>query len=139
MSAKKRVSIVPSRFKLLNEEGTEGVLLGTRCRQCGEHFLGHVTFCQNCTSGDMGPVELSKQGTLYSYTIVRVSPSGWRGDVPYALGQVELSEGPHVVSEVIDCPFEQLKTGMKVELALAPGGEDAEGNELVVYKWRRPS
>jgi len=136
MSEKKCVSVVPTRLKLLNQEGTEGVLLGIRCRQCGEHFFGSVTFCQGCTSSDLEPVELSSHGTLYSYTVVHRPPAGWRGRVPYALGQVELPEGPHILSEIVDCLFEQLKVGMTLELALAVGGEDAEGNEVVVYKWR---
>ena len=136
MSEKKRVSVIPTRLRLLNEDGKEGVLLGTRCRRCGEHFFGDVVFCRNCTSSDLEPVELSRRGTLYSYTVVRVPPAGWRGSVPYALGQVELPEGPHVLSELVDCPFEELQVGMMLDLALVVGGEDAEGNEVVVYKWR---
>ena len=139
MIEKKRVPVVLTRLKLLNEEGTEGVLLGAHCRQCGEYFFGEVVFCRNCSSSDLEPVELSKQGTLYSYTIVRVPPAGWPGSVPYALGQVELPEGPHIVSEVVECPFEQLKVGMKLEMALVVGGEDAEGNEVIVYRWRQLS
>ena len=138
MKENKFVSVSPARLKLLNEQGTDGVLLGRRCRRCGEHFFGDVPFCQNCTSDDLESVELSKSGTLYSYTIVRVPPAGWPGGVPYALGQVELPEGPHVLSEVIDCPFDQLKVGMKLELALLVVGEDGEGNGVVVYKWRQP-
>jgi uncharacterized OB-fold protein len=138
MTAKVRVSVSPPRMKLLNDQGTEGVLLGTRCRQCGEHFFGPVVFCQSCTSRDLEPVELSKHGTLYSYTIVRVPPEGWPGGVPYALGQVELPEGPHVLSEVVDCPYEELNVGMRLELTFAVSGEDRDGREVVVYKWRRP-
>lgn len=139
MASRKRVSVAPARLRLLNEEGTVGILVGTRCGQCGEHFFGKIVFCQNCTSNDLNPVELSGQGTLYSYTIVRVPPPGWRGAVPYALGQVELPEGPHVISEVVGGPFEHLKVGMKLELTLVVGGEDAQGNEIVVYKWRQPA
>ena len=138
MTAKVRVSVSPPRMKLLNDQGTEGVLLGTRCRQCGEHFFGPVVFCQNCTSRDLEPVELSKQGTLYSYTIVRVPPEGWPGGVPYALGQVQLPEGPHVLSEVINCPYDELNVGMRLELAFAVSGEDPNGRGIVLYKWRRP-
>ena len=108
------------------------------CRRCGEHFFGEVLFCQNCSSDDLELVELSKMGTLYSYTIVRVPPAGWPGSVPYALGQVEVPEGPHVLSEVVECPFDQLKVGMRLELVLVAGGEDGEGNRVVVYKWRQP-
>ena len=136
MSGKKRVSAAPSRLKLLDDTGERGVLLGAACSRCGAHFFGSVVFCQSCTFPDLNPVELSSSGSLYSYTIVRVPPAGWQGNVPYALGQVQTQEGPHVVSEVVGCPFEDLKVGMEMELALVVAGEDPEGNELVVYKWR---
>lgn len=113
-----------------------GTLVGMRCQDCGAYFWGRAVFCQNCTSGNVISVELSSSGELYSYTIVRVPPPGWRGAVPYALGQVKLPEGPHVIAEVVDCPFDQLKLGMVVELALQVGGVDEAGNEAVVYKWR---
>ncbi len=135
MIEKRRVSVIPSRLGLLNG-GTDGVLVGYRCRQCGEHFFGGATFCRNCTSGNLEPVKLGDRGTLYSYTVVHRPPDGWQGNVPYALGQVRVSLGPHVLAEIVDCPFERLKVGMQLELALVVGGEDAQGNELVVYKWR---
>ena len=130
------VSVDARRLKLTNEEGTEGVLLGFRCRDCGICVFGPATFCQGCTSGNLEPVELSQRGTVYSYTVVRVPPPGWPGPVPYVLGQVELPEGPQVLGEIIDCLESDLKIGTPVELALravdAAGGDSAK----VVYKWR---
>jgi hypothetical protein len=90
------------------------------------------------------PVELSKRGVLYSYTIVRVPPAGWPGPVPYVLGQVELPEGLQVLAEVVDCPEADLKIGMGVELALrlvksdptlTPPIKGGNGG-VVVYKWK---
>jgi uncharacterized OB-fold protein len=138
------ISVDPARLKLTKEDGTEGVLLGFRCRDCGVHCFGPATFCQACTSDALEPAELSQQGTLYSYTIVRVPPQGWPGPVPYILGQVELPEGPHVLAEVVDCQEHDLKIGMAVELALRPvrtteavGEKSArQAHEVVVYKWR---
>ncbi len=103
------VSVDTRRLKLTNDEGTEGVLLGFRCLDCGIHVFGPATFCQGCSSSNLSPVELGKEGILYSYTIVRVPPQGWPGDVPYVLGQIELGEGPQVLAEVIDCPEDNLK------------------------------
>ena len=40
---------------------------------------------------------------------------------------------------MINCSPEQLIVGMDLELALVVGGEDSEGNEVVVYKWEPPS
>ena len=130
------VSVDPARLRLTNQEGTEGILLGVRCGDCGTYAFGPATFCQACTSANLGPVELGKEGTLYSYTVVRVPPSGWPGPVPYILGQVELPEGPHVLAEVIECPEAELKIGMVVQLALRPVPAPQPNVERVVYKWR---
>ena len=130
------VSVDANRLKLINEEGTEGVLLGAICRDCGVCVFGPATFCQACTSSDLETVELGKQGVLYSYTVVRVPPQGWPGQIPYFLGQIELREGPQVLAEVIDCLEADLKIGMPVELALVPVKAPERDTERVVYKWR---
>lgn len=135
----KRVSVAPSRFRLTGEDGASGSLIGTACNECGAHFFGTLVFCQSCSSSDVRSVELSRMGTLYSYTIVRAPPAGWPGDVPYALGQVQTEEGPHVMSEIVNTPFDEIRVGMELELTSAVGGQDSQGNDLVVYKWRRPN
>ena len=129
-------SVDPNRLRLTNTDGSEGVLLGFRCRECATVIFGPATFCQSCTSDQLKAVEFEQHGTLYSYTIVRVPPAGWKGSVPYVLGQIELSEGPQVLAEVIDCLEEDLAVGLPVTLALKMvGGEDMDA-EMVVYKWR---
>lgn len=130
------VSVDANRLKLTNDEGTEGVLLGAHCRDCGIYVFGPAIFCQSCTSSNLETVELGKQGVLYSYTVVRVAPQGWPGQIPYFLGQIELREGPQVLAEVIDCLEADLKIGMPVELALVPVKAPEGDTERVVYKWR---
>lgn len=117
-------------LRLTAADGSRGVLLGMRCRRCGVVVFGPATFCQSCTAADLEGVELSSQGTLYSYTIVRVPPAGWLGPTPYALGEVALPEGPHILAEVVDCPHDALRVGMPVALALRLVAE------RMVYKWR---
>ena len=129
-------SVDIKRLKLTNKEGTSGVLLGFRCLECDVHVFGPATFCQACSSSNLEPVELGKRGILYSFTVVRVPPSGWPGQVPYVLGQVELPEGPQVLAEVIDCPEDELKIGLPVELALLLVRTSDDGSERMVYKWK---
>ena len=112
------------------------MLLGFRCLDCNVHVFGPATLCQGCTSNNLEPVDLSKKGILYSYTVVRVPPSGWPGQVPYILGQVELPEGPQVLAELIDCPEAELTIGMPVELALMTVKTVDESSEKAVYKWK---
>jgi uncharacterized OB-fold protein len=134
------VSVDPQRLRLTDESGGAAVLLGQRCRQCQVCIFGPAIFCQACSSGDLEPVQLSRQGTLYSFTVVRVPPPGWPGKVPYTLGEVELPEGPHVLAEIIDSEPDGLEIGMSMELALE-WVSVAESNRglvkvLAVYKWR---
>jgi len=134
------VSIDPTRLRLTNQDGTQGVLLGAHCKGCGTYVFGGAVFCQACSSMDLEPVELSSKGTLYSFTVVRVPPSGWPGPVPYILGQVELPEGPQVLAEVVDCAVdsieEKLKIGMAVELVLQVVNPEDGDAAKSVYKWR---
>ncbi len=128
---------VDERCLRLTDDGRSGVLLGMRCRECGVSVFGPATCCQACTSPQLEGIELAADGVLFSYTIVRVPPAGWPGQVPYVLGEVELPEGPHVLAEVIRCEHDALTVGMPVTLALETvsmgGGEESE---RVVYKWR---
>ena len=130
----KRIPVI--RNLKLSEDGSKGVLIGRRCRKCGEYLSGAPVFCLNCSSNELDPVEFGQQGVLRTYTIIYVPPSGWKGDVPYILGSVELREGIEVLSEVIDCPKEAIKIGMPMKLVLKVGGLDSEGNELMVQKWQ---
>jgi len=130
---------IPIKGLKLLGDGSEGVLSGRYCRNCGEYLFPWPAFCPNCTSNELEEVELSREGILRSYTVIYAPPPGWQGDVPYILGSVQLPEGPEIVAEVIDCPKERIRVGMKMELALRVGGRDQDNNEIMVYKWRPAS
>lgn len=132
-------SVDPRRLKITGDAGIEGTLIGFRCRECGVSVFGPATFCQSCTSFDLEPVDLGRSGTLFSYTIVRIPPAGWPGEVPYILGQVELPSGPQVLAEVIDCDHAGLTIGMPVELAIQAVPSQEGGDDKLVYKWRPTS
>ena len=59
------------KCKLTNDEGTRGVLVGTRCRDCQVYVFGPAVFCQACTSSNLEPVELGgttvARATLHNY------------------------------------------------------------------------
>ena len=130
---------ISSKMMKLSPDMVQGVLMGSQCNECGTHFFGAPQFCVRCTSDRLKPVELSKKGKLYSYTIVRQAPPGWQGPVPYILGSVTLPEGPQITSEIIDCPEESVKIGMILEVVFRVGGKLADGTEIVVFKWRPKS
>lgn len=129
------VSVDPARLRLDADDGSAGTLLGMRCLDCSVFVFGLAVFCQACTSSRLAPADLSRSGILYSYTIVRVPPSGWPGQVPYVLGEVELPEGPHVLAEVIGVAEDDLEIGIDVELALQRVTSEESEKPRIVYKW----
>ena len=129
-------TVDPRRLRITDESGTEGTLVGFKCRECGVTVFGPATFCQACTSYDVDQIDLGQKGILYSYTIVRIPPAGWPGPVPYILGQVELPAGPQVLAEIIDCEADDLTIGMPVELAIQAVPAQEGGQDKLVYKWR---
>ena len=130
------VSVDPNRLKLTSGDAKQGTLIGFHCKECDTTVFGPAVFCQSCTSTDLEAVELGGKGILFSYTIVRIPPAGWPGEVPYVLGQVELPQGPQVLAEVIDCEHDDLKIGMAVEMTLQAVPAENGGPDKAVYKWR---
>ena len=130
------ISIDPTRLKLTSDDAPPGTLIGFRCKDCDTTVFGTAVFCQSCTSRDLEAVELGVKGILFSYTIVRIPPAGWPGDVPYVLGQVELPQGPQVLAEVIGCKYDDLEIGLDLEMTLRAVPAEGGGPDKAVYKWR---
>jgi len=115
-------------------------LKGTRCRACGEVFFGKTVGCWQCGSADMEDTALSREGTLYSYTIMRNKPPGdYKGSdpfEPFAAALVELPEGIAILAPITGCRFEDLKINMKLELLIETLYQDELGRHVLSYKFR---
>ncbi|MBI2832271.1 MAG: OB-fold domain-containing protein [Chloroflexi bacterium] len=113
-------------------------LNGSKCRKCGEVFLGKAIGCENCGSADMEELPLSKRGKLYTYTVIEHRPPGdYKGPdpfVPFGEGFVELPEGLRIVAPLTES--KNLKIGMDLELVVHKLFEDANGNEVIAYKFK---
>jgi uncharacterized OB-fold protein len=62
--------------------------------------------------------DASGKASLYTYSVVYqndLPPFPER--VPYVAAIVELEEGPRLMTNVVDCPFDRLQIGMDLEVA----------------------
>jgi uncharacterized OB-fold protein len=119
-------------------------LLGTRCLSCGTVcFPRETAFCRNpaCEGSEFDSVELSRRGTLWSFTDNRypppapyVAPDPFE---PYAIAAVELAaERMVVLGQVVrGVATDRLRAGMDMELVLDTLYSD-DANDYVVWKWR---
>ena len=96
------------------EKAREGRLTGIKCGGCGEVAIPPKEFCANCHARAWSPIELSGDGTLTSYTIIRVAATNHAASAPYAVAVVRLKEGASILGRILDIPFEKLEVGLPV-------------------------
>jgi uncharacterized OB-fold protein len=70
-------------------------------------------------------VESSGSGTVVSWTIVRHPVSeAYADDVPYVIALIKLQEGPTMMSQMIDCDPESVRSGMPVIVSFQDWTDD---------------
>ena len=70
--------------------------------------------CPNCHAQSWQPVVLAGDGTIASFTVIRVAPRAHAADVPYAIAVVQLKEGVSLLGRIVDIPLEKLVVGLPV-------------------------
>jgi uncharacterized OB-fold protein len=107
---------IPQRYRLE----------GAKCASCGETFYPPRQVCDCCGTQEFEPVVLPPKGKVVTYTIIRVGPSDFAAEVPYALGIVELEDGTRLMTQIVDVPLDKLKIGMPVELEFRKLSEEGK-------------
>jgi len=88
-----------------------------KCRDCGVFRYYPRALCPRCLSGKIEWVLSSGKGTVYTFTVTYQNQApGFRDSLPYVMAYVELEEGVRLLTNVVDCPPEQVKIGMPVEV-----------------------
>ena len=86
-----------------------------RCGSCGAYVFYPREVCAECLSSDLTWVKVSGRGTVYSYTIAQApTHPAFAEDVPYIVAIVELTEGPHITTNITGCTPDAVRIGMPV-------------------------
>lgn len=101
-----------------------GRLLLKRCRACGKPHYYPRAQCPFCLSADCEWLEAAGTGTIYAWSVER------RAQPPYAIAFVTLSEGPTLMTNLVDCDVESLAIGQRVTLRF----ETRDGQPVPVFK-----
>ncbi len=90
-------------------------LVMPRCKRCSNLFFYPRELCPHCLSSDIEWQKVSGRGRLYSYTIIyQPGNPAFNADVPYIYAMVQLDEGPRIISNLVDCPIEEVRIDMPV-------------------------
>lgn len=99
-------------------------LMIRRCTKCKKAHHYPRALCPFCF-GDCEWEQASGKGTIYTFSVME------RANPPYAIGYVQLAEGPKVLTNFVDCDFKSLAIGQNVKVAFAP--TETEGVSLPVF------
>jgi len=122
---------VPIREGYFVEEKDGGHLTATRCKSCGRIYFPPLQRCLECYERDMEEIELSGNGKLYTYTVIRMPVAHYKP--PFALAWVELPEGVRVFTQLKNWENTELQIGMDMKLVIDNLWEE---EEKVVYGYK---
>ena len=96
-------------------------LVMQRCQDCHAYIWTPRPACFECGSERLEWTQLSAKGEIYSFTVIRqvvgrAASQAFEKDIPYVIAWIDLEEGPRMISNVIGCPVEDVKIGMKVSV-----------------------
>lgn len=139
-SSKKQIPVLEGAWTTPSSPREKPQLMGSKCRLCGEVYFPRKSkkLCIHCQQEGLEDIKLSRRGKINTFTVIMQQPGGgyYFGPVPYAIGIIELPEGIYIESPLKAEKFEDLEVGMEVGLVIEKIWEDAEGNELIGFKFQ---
>ncbi|MCD6568003.1 MAG: Zn-ribbon domain-containing OB-fold protein [Dehalococcoidia bacterium] len=88
-----------------------------KCRICGHVRWPPSIVCPVCYAHDFDWLIASGKGKIYTFTIYhQVQHKAFKNDIPYVTAIVELKEGPHLLTNIVECVPAQVMCDMPVEV-----------------------
>ena len=82
------------------QQGLEkGKFLGLKCNECDAVTFPPMAVCRSCGGTALKMTEIVGEGTLRTFTVIRVGPEGM--DPPYVTAMVETDEGAWVMGNLV--------------------------------------
>jgi uncharacterized OB-fold protein len=112
----------------------QGRILGQRCPSCGKVYVPPRGACPPCGVATRDEVEVTGNVTVTTVCIVRIPSDSLSVPPPFACAHV-LLDGADLpfFGLVHECPFDQVRMGMRVEPVWAPREELTASFENIRY------
>ncbi|MBT3701591.1 MAG: Zn-ribbon domain-containing OB-fold protein [Alphaproteobacteria bacterium] len=102
------------------EATKQNKLLLKKCDDCGETHWYPRAICPHCSSSNTCWYEGSGKGKIYSFSVMR------RVEIPYVMAYVTLDEGVSLLTNIVECDFDNLSIDQDVEVVFrATQGDQA--------------
>ena len=88
-----------------------------KCGACGHVRWPASVVCPQCHGRAVEWIIADGKGTIYTFVVYHVAyHPGFQDDLPYVVADVELAEGPHLLSNIVGCRTDQVRCDMPVEV-----------------------
>ncbi len=112
----------------------DGKLMGQRCPECSKVYVPPRGACPRCGVATREEVEVADRGTVTTFCIVRVPSENIDLELPYTAAQI-LLDGADIpfFALIQECPWDQVRMGMRVEAVWRPEAEWGPTFENIRY------
>jgi uncharacterized OB-fold protein len=101
-----------------------------KCSGCGTVHFPPRRVCIECREREFETVTLPDEGKVETFTVIRVAPTAYTDEAPYAVALVELTDGTRLMSQLVDCDPEEIEMGMPVKIEFRRILEDGPSGML---------
>ncbi len=103
-----------------------------RCDECATVWSPPAPLCPRCWSRQFTWAKLSGRGQVNSWVVFHQAYfRGFESDVPYNVAEVELEEGPRLLTNLIGVANDDIRAGMPVEIVF-----ERATDEITLAKFR---
>ena len=96
------------------EAARQGKFLVKACTACGRAHWYPRAVCPHCLSDRTEWRESRGAGTIYSLSVMKRAPQ------VYAIAYVTLDDGPTMMTNIVDCDYDALAIGQRVQVTFRP-------------------
>jgi uncharacterized OB-fold protein len=88
-----------------------------KCASCATIWSPPAPLCPRCWSREIVWTDLSGRGRVNSWVVFHQSYfRGFEGELPYNVAEVELDEGPRLLTNLVGVDNAAIRAGMRVEI-----------------------
>jgi uncharacterized OB-fold protein len=106
-----------------------------KCAGCGKVFFPPRLVCNSCRGREFTKVTLAQTGTVETFTVIHVAPSGFSDQTPYAVGIIKLDDGVKLTAQIVDAELDKLSIGDRVRLEFRRMNQDGESG-IIFYGYK---
>lgn len=129
LDVRKPLPAITTEAKPFWDAAAKQQLMIQRCKDCNAWVWTPRPSCNECGSEKIEWTQVSGRGEIYSFTVIRqvvgrAASKAFEPDIPYVIAWVDLDEGPRLITNIVGCPVEDVKLGMKVTVRFEQASKD---------------